>query len=292
MSFRSDDTQQILGQCLAYLKHQVFGGRRFHLDDGPYHLHTVHELDALYQFVFQTLNGLCPELFDVLFHGIVLLDVLAYNTLQIFGIVEKCPHIGQCVLQGIDGFFAGFARKCLYAAYAGSDTAFADDLEKADAACRLGMDATAKLARRPEANHTHLVAILLSEEGDGTKCLGLFKRSVAVFVEREVLTDHIIDDAFHLAQFLIGDFLEVGEVETQRVGTHIGTFLLYMVAQNLLQRVVKQVGGGVVGSTAVALVDVHAGHEVGPNVFGQLLHDVDALVIFALGVDDFHGLVG
>ena len=65
-----------------------------------------------------------------------------------------------------------------------------------------------------------------------------------------------------------------------------------MVAQNLLQRVVKQVGGGVVGSTAVALVDVHAGHEVGPNVFGQLLHDVDALVIFALGVDDFHGLVG
>ena len=64
-----------------------------------------------------------------------------------------------------------------------------------------------------------------------------------------------------------------------------------MVAQHLLQRIVEQVGGGVVGSAGVAFVDVHASHELGCRVFGQLLHDVDRLVVLALGVDDFHGLV-
>ena len=64
-----------------------------------------------------------------------------------------------------------------------------------------------------------------------------------------------------------------------------------MAAEHLLQRIVEQVGGGVVGSRCVALVGVDASHEVGLDVLGQFLDDMYALVVLALGVDDVDGLV-
>ena len=76
------------------------------------------------------------------------------------------------------------------------------------------MDTTAELAARTEANHAHLVAILLSKESYRTQFLCFFKRCVTMFVKGKILTYHLVDQALHLAQFLIGHFLEVGEVET------------------------------------------------------------------------------
>ena len=64
-----------------------------------------------------------------------------------------------------------------------------------------------------------------------------------------------------------------------------------MIAQYLLQTVVEQVGGSMVGSTALTAVDVYTSHEVGCQVLWQLLYDVDALVVLALGVDNLDGLV-
>ena len=64
-----------------------------------------------------------------------------------------------------------------------------------------------------------------------------------------------------------------------------------MVAQYLLQTVVEQVGGSMVGSAALTAVDVYTSHEVGCQVLWQLLYDVDALVVLALGVDNLDGLV-
>ena len=96
------------------------------------------------------------------------------------------------------------------------------------------MDTTAELARRSETNHAHLVAVLLTEEGDGTQFLGFVEGHVAVLVDMDVLTDHAVDHALHLAQLLVSDFLEMREVEAQRVRRDERTLLLYMVAQNLL----------------------------------------------------------
>ena len=153
------------------------------------------------------------------------------------------------------------------------------------------MDTTAELARRSEAHNADGVAILLTEEGDSTKFLCFLYRSVAVFVERNVLTNHRINHAFNLVKLLVGHFLEMGEVETQRFWAYVRTLLLYVVAENLLQRVVKQVGCGVIRGTCVALVGINARHEVGLNVLRQLLYDVDALSVLSLGIDDFDGLV-
>ena len=67
------------------------------------------------------------------------------------------------------------------------------------------MNTTAELAARSETNHANLVAILLAEESDGTKLLGFLERSVAMLVQSDVLTDHIVDDTLHLAQLLVSN---------------------------------------------------------------------------------------
>ena len=64
-----------------------------------------------------------------------------------------------------------------------------------------------------------------------------------------------------------------------------------MVAQYLLQCIVEQVGRGVVGCTCITLVNVYTCHEVCFRILWQLLHDVNALVVLALGVNNLHRLV-
>ena len=64
-----------------------------------------------------------------------------------------------------------------------------------------------------------------------------------------------------------------------------------MVAENLLQGIVQQVGCGMIGSGSVALVGIDACHELGSGILRQLLDDMYALVVFALGIDDVDGLV-
>ena len=64
-----------------------------------------------------------------------------------------------------------------------------------------------------------------------------------------------------------------------------------MIAKHFFQCVVEQVGGSVVGSRTVALVDIDACHKVCFGILRQFVHDMDALVVLALGVYDFHSLV-
>ena len=71
------------------------------------------------------------------------------------------------------------------------------------------MDTTAELARGSETNHTDLVAVLLAEEGDGAEFLGLVERYVAVLIDMDVLTDHVVHHALYLTELFVGDFLEV-----------------------------------------------------------------------------------
>ena len=64
-----------------------------------------------------------------------------------------------------------------------------------------------------------------------------------------------------------------------------------MVAKHLLEGIVEKVGGCMVGGTGIALVNIHTCHKVGRGVIRQLLDDMYALIVLALGVDDFHCLV-
>ena len=46
-----------------------------------------------------------------------------------------------------------------------------------------------------------------------------------------------------------------------------------------------------VGSASLAVLDIYASHEVSIYILWQLLYDVDALVVLALGVDNLDGLI-
>ena len=112
-----------------------------------------------------------------------------------------------------------------------------------------------------------------------------------MLVERQVLTDEVVDETLYLAQLLVSHLGEMREVEAQRCGRYERALLLYVVAEHLLQSVVEQVGSGVVGSRALASVYVYASHEVGLRVLRQSLHDVYRLSVLALCVSDCNGLV-
>ena len=63
-----------------------------------------------------------------------------------------------------------------------------------------------------------------------------------------ILANHLIDKLLNLTKFLIGNLLEVRNVETEGVWTYIRTLLLCMFTENLLQSIVEEVGCSMVGS--------------------------------------------
>ena len=64
-----------------------------------------------------------------------------------------------------------------------------------------------------------------------------------------------------------------------------------MLAQYLFKSVVEQMRSGVIGSRRFALVGVDACHEMGCRVFGELFYYVNALIVFAFGVDNLYCFV-
>lgn len=114
------------------------------------------------------------------------------------------------------------------------------------------MATTAELHAVAELHYAHFVAVLLAEEGNGAQFFGLFDRDFTVLLKRDVLAYLVVDDAFHLTQFLIGYFLEVREVETEVVGGYQRTSLFNMFAQYGAEGLVEQVRTSVVGFTGSA----------------------------------------
>ena len=83
--------------------------------------------------------------------------------------------------------------------------------------------------------------------------------------------DGIVDRLLHGVQLILGQHRAVGKVKTQTIGRHQRTGLLDVLAQNIAQLAVEQVGGGVVAG------DIHAalGIDDGPD---RILHPRPALV--------------
>ena len=85
----ADDAQQILGNGLTDLEHEVLGGGGLQtehgLDDGD----SATELGTLDEHVLGTLDGLGMELLNLFLHRVVLLHVFLDDTLQVLGIVEE-----------------------------------------------------------------------------------------------------------------------------------------------------------------------------------------------------------
>ena len=82
------------------------------------------------------------------------------------------------------------------------------------------MAAAAELNARTELDDTNLVAVLLTKESDGTKLLCFLDWGVAIFLQRQVLTDPFIYQMLHLTYLFGRHLLEVREVEAQVIGRY------------------------------------------------------------------------
>src|SRR5574344_154459 len=219
LSYCTNTAEQILRYCLTNLENQIFGSSCIQWQLSCNDFHAIDFTSLLYELVFGTCHGLRLECFDILLHRIMLIDVFLNDTLQILGIVEQSADGLNGVLQVIEQFFTFLSSLCLNTAYTCSNTAFRDNLEHTDSAGALCMDTTTELCGRTETNYTYLIAIFLAEERYSSQFLSFLDRSIAVLIQRKILTNHIIHDTFYLTNFFIGYFLEVREVKTQGIRT-------------------------------------------------------------------------
>lgn len=103
-----------------------------------------------------------------------------------------------------------------------------------------------------DANH---VAVLLTKKRHGAGGLGLLNAHDGGHHGLGG-KDLLVDQVFHRADLLSGHGLEVREVKAQALGRHQRTGLVDVVAQDLLQGGVEQVGGGVVATEQTAAGEV------------------------------------
>ena len=234
-------TDEVLGDLLAHLEDNVLGRGWVNGQHSLDNLHPVDILSVLSECLCRTVYGLLAEAFHLLLKGSILRNALLDGGLEVLGIVEQSLDIFHHVFYLIDSLFASLTSESLDAAHTGSHAALRDDLEEADVAGALYVDATAELATRSKAYHTHLVAVFLTEESYCSQFFGFCQWHVAVLLQWDVLTNHVVDDTLHLTQLLGSDLLEVGEIETQCVGVDIRSLLLHMITEHLLEGIVEQV---------------------------------------------------
>ena len=149
------------------------------------------------------------------------------------------------------------------------------------------MGATAQLNRVAAGlQHPHHLAVLLAEEGDGAQLLGPIEGRLEV-AARGVVEHLGVDQVLHLGDLLGGEGLVMAEVEAEPVGADPGSLLLDVLAEDLPQRPMQDVGGGVVAAdTGPALGVDGCGHPVADLQLAlDGLDDVDMQL-----VDGVHGV--
>ena len=176
------------------------------------------------------------------------------------------PHAG--VLLGEIGARA-LGGQGLDAAHAGGGCGFSDDLDEADVAGTPHMRAAAQLDRPglvgtglsvSHRDDTDFVAVLFAEQGHGAGLHGVLDRHQARF-DGGVLQDDGVGEALDLRDVLGAHGLGVREVEAQAVGRDHRALLGDVSAEHLAQRLVQEMGRGVVGARrrAAAVIDDQLG---------------------------------
>ena len=222
---------------------------------------------------------------------VVLLNRFADNGGQVLGSGKEGFQVVQDVFLNVHSFFGSLARDGFDAAHAGCHTALRNDAEKPDAPCAVGVATAAELHALAKLYHTHTVAVFLAEQGDGSQFLGLLHGHIAVILQRNVLADAAVHDAFHLSQLLGRHLLEVGEVKAQVVRCHQRTFLFHVRSQYFAQSLVEQVRGRMVGLASPAGFQVHLGTEGCFGMSRQFLGEMNGQVVLPFRVENLHLLL-
>ena len=146
------------------------------------------------------------------------------------------------------------------------------------------MCTTAQLDRRTVFNDTYFLTILLTEQCHSTQSLRLGYRHIAMLFQRIVGTNLFAYQLFYLADFFVGHFLEMREVETKRFGRNIRTFLFDMCAQYFAQCLMQQVSCRVVTFALDTFLFVDLSGESGCYIFRQTSDEMYRQVVFTLRI--------
>src|SRR5690606_20590284 len=217
--------------------------------------------------------------------GLELLQLLFQLTVTLKHTSQLFQHVVAAALDQLRGFlellFGGiqvgqreFAGNRFDAAHTGGYAAFAGDLEQADVTGALDVGAATQLdgETAAHAQHTHLVAVLFTEQRHGAARLGRLDISL-LDIHRRVLANLGVDPIFQRLDLLGLDRLEVTEVETQTLAVHKRTFLRHMLAQDLAQRGVQQVSRRVVQSGCLTHRGIDGRIDRGPDLQAATVQD-------------------
>ena len=210
----------MVGELCTKLECDVFHTLAVKRAYGGNHFHTMLRHRLIYQLLleFNCLLGL--EVLNGFAKLSILLYVLFDGIHQVRSIVEEGANIVHRVLKLVENVLHCFAGHSLYPAHTCGNRTLGDDADHANLTCCLHMATTTEFHAASKLNHTHFVAVLLTEEGDGAKLLGFFYRKVTIFFQWDVLTDFRIHQMLHLTKLLWSHFLKMREVETQIIGGH------------------------------------------------------------------------
>ena len=177
-------------------------------------LDTVYFLYIFQQSFFQGCFFFFHEVFHLLLQTCVFVNVFTDSDTQIRSIVEESFQVIEGVLNSVQHFFYPCSCVSLDTADTGSNGTFGDDFHHTNVSCSSYVCTSTEFDGRSKLYHTHSVAVLLAEESDSTQLFRFFDRNIAVFLQRNVGTYLGVDNVLYFADFFIGHFLEMREVET------------------------------------------------------------------------------
>ncbi len=157
------------------------------------------------------------------------------------------------------------AREGFDAANTGGHATFLREDERPDLARGGDVCAAAQFhAVAVNGDHTHLVAVLLAEEGHGTRLDG-FRLTLDLGRDRRVSEYLGVDRRLDLAPILGRQGLEVGEVKPQAIGRDERARLADVAAQALAEGGMQEMRRGMVAARRVAGVGIDVRRHLGPH---------------------------
>ena len=110
-------------------------------------------------------------------------------------------------------------------------------------------------------DYAHLLPILLAEECHGTHRFCFFQRNILVLANVGSRNYPLIDEDFHVSEFLFGHGATESAVESQSIYVYERSELTDTLSERLPQSGVKQMGGCMVGCLSRSAFGIHRSRE-------------------------------
>ena len=220
------------GRCVIQL-----GGNHFYTLDVAGYVEQVNHLHR---------SDLCAHLFELLVESTHIVYLLLNLGRQLVRVGLECSsRLVENSLTVVHQLEDSLAGNGLDTTHACGNRSLTDDLERTGLRGVVEVGTAAKLDGVAGLYHADGLAVLLAEQRHSALLLCLVD---AHFLgdNRAACQNRIVYQLLDLRQLLGGQRCKVGEVEADMIVCGVGACLLNMVAEHRAERLLEQVGGGVV----------------------------------------------